>query len=72
MMRVLQGRRSQFDGEFVNSGVQCTAIAAVACCKASLKVLSGWDEEDIDDCLKVQKMLSILHELCVVTLIFRR
>lgn len=52
-MYVVQGSRSQFHADYTNKGVQCTAIAAVSCCKASVKALSDWKALDIDDCLKV-------------------
>lgn len=54
-MLVIQGVRNQFDTKFTNFGVQCTAIAAACCCKASLKDLSEWNAGDIDECLKVNK-----------------
>lgn len=53
-MHVIQGSVCQFDSKYTNSGVQCTAIAAASCCKASLKLLSEWKESDIDDCLEVK------------------
>lgn len=56
-MFVIQGVRSQFHAEFTNSGVQCTAIAAASCCKASVKVLTEWNADDIDDCLQVIERL---------------
>jgi hypothetical protein len=54
-MRVIQGVRSQFHRNFTNYGVQCTAIAAVSCCKASVKALNEWNAGDIDECLKVNE-----------------
>ena len=64
-MRVLQGARSQFHKKLENAGVQCTAIAAVSCCLASEKLLSEWDAEHIDECLKVIKSWDYLWEASV-------
>jgi hypothetical protein len=66
-MRVIQGVRSQSHPSFTNIGVQCTAVAAVSCCKASVKKLSEWNVGDIEECLEVnERVMCRVHYFDIV------